>query len=195
MLRIVLPVIISFVLLSCGTSTTPEGLENYFPQGSIIEAYDDIPGLVRVTVKAPNGRLSAEGDFMNGVNHGPWTEYDTTRGFVTSIKTYYLGKLQGVTMEFERGSIVSKSYYHNNELNGQVLTMDRRGITEEKNYSDGVLEGMVRKFYSNGSVMEEAPYTNGVLDGLAKWYDQEGNLKFQYLYEDGKLIDQNPQNQ
>jgi antitoxin component YwqK of YwqJK toxin-antitoxin module len=186
--------IIFFCLLSCKQNDGTEGMpESFFPPGSEIKAYDDIPGLVRVIVPGVNGKIAAEGDFMNGYHHGPWIEYDTAKGWVTSIQNYYMGRKQGPSFEFDRGRLSSKEYYASDVLNGQSLKFSAVGVIEEKNYDDGRLDGAVRKFYPrNGKLMEESFYIDGQIDGLAKWYDQEGNLSFQYLYKNGELIDQNP---
>ena len=186
-----------FIVLVMACDSTDMSLypEALFPPGSEIEAYDNIPGLVRVRVRGDAGQIIAEGDFMNGVQHGMWAEYDPETRLVSSLQSYYMGKKQGVSMEFDRGRISVKSYYNDDKLDGLKLAYGVRGVVGEENYVQGVLHGEVRKYYPRGEIMEEAFYSNGVIDGLAKWYDQEGNLKFQYLYERGELVDDNPPTQ
>ena len=41
--------------------------------------------------------------------------------------------------------------------------------------------------------MQEAPYTDGTMHGIAKWYDEDGKLSLAYEYENGELVDQNPE--
>ena len=170
------------VLTACNQGGIPDGLEHFYPPGSVIDAYDDIPGLVRLSVPAANGKIAAEGDFMNGLQHGPWTEYDTATGFVTSIQTYYLGKLQGVSMTFENGQVKSKSYYNNDLLTGRSLEFDYRGVLKESDYKEGKLHGYVREYYRGGILKAETPYVDGEMNGLARYYDQQGELKFEHLY-------------
>ena len=174
--------------------TTVHQLENY-PVGAQIEAYNEIPGMVKVTFtdpKDPNVVL-AEGDYKDGQKHGVWIEYDPERQIPSLIQTYYEGQLQGVEIKLENGTVKEKTYFHLGEKNGQALVYSTtRRVQEVKSFKYGVLNGVVKKYYMQGELMEEAPYVNGKIDGLAKWYDQEGNLKFQYLYENGELVDDNP---
>ncbi len=183
--------VIILVVFGCSTSYD-SGSSPDLPEGSEVEEYADIPGLVKVTVRTPDGAIAGEGDYYNGVRHGTWTEYDSDKRFVKSISTYNSGKKQGVEFTFDRGYVVSKTYYSNDLEHGVSVSYNRRGVTEEKNYYRGMLHGMVRKYYNDGVLMEESLYRNGVPDGLSRWYDQEGNLKFEYLYDKGKLVENNP---
>ena len=175
-------------------STVPFDLADY-PTGTSIKVYDEWPGMVKVTRADPADpeRILAEGDYKEGKKHGVWIEYDAETLIPTRIQTYYEGQLQGVDIILDNGAVTQKTYYVNGERQGQsILYHTSRKAQEIKTYKKGELDGVVRKYYPTGTLMEEAPYTDGQIDGLARWYDQEGNLKFQYLYEAGKLVDQNP---
>jgi antitoxin component YwqK of YwqJK toxin-antitoxin module len=174
--------------------TTVYELENY-PVGAQVEAYNEIPGMVKVTFTDPSDPnvIMAEGDYKDGKKHGVWIEYDPAQQVPVLIQTYYEGELQGAEFKLDNGTIKEKAYFLQGERHGQTLIYNNtRRVQEAKMYQYGLLNGMVRKFYMKGEVMEEAPYVNGQLDGLAKWYDQEGNLKFQYKYENGQLVDDAP---
>ena len=187
-IKILILIVIVFTL---GCQDSYVGSIANYPIGAEITAYDQ-EGLEKVIVRDLNGSIISEGDFLDGVNHGVWIEYDD-KGAPLSIKSYFMGSLQGVTLEFENGAMISRSSYKNNQLNGLTMTFNNRGKLSEVNYVNGVIHGINKKFYQGGTLMEEANYVNGVIDGLAKWYGEDGTLSFQYLYQNGKLVDQNPE--
>lgn len=184
-------------LLGCGSGNSelsdPDAIveTSLVPSGASIVAYDAIEGMGKAEVRSGD-QLSMEGDTKNGLKHGSWVTYSNT-GAVESVTTYYLGKKQGVNLNFDRqGYLQNKMYYHNDELHGEFKAFKRSRLIELRNYRFGKLDGMLTKYYDNGKLLEESPYINGELDGIAKWYDQEGNLSIAYRYESGELVDKDP---
>ncbi|MFY0602221.1 MAG: toxin-antitoxin system YwqK family antitoxin [Cyclobacteriaceae bacterium] len=162
------------------------------PEGATLVPYEDTPGLVRATVRVGE-LITLEGDLLDGKRHGSWIEFDT-QGPVKSLITYMNGKRHGVSLVFDRnGTVSQKSIYSNGLLHGEFKDFNRRRLIEEKTYVKGKLEGVVKKYYTSGTVMQEAPYKNGLMDGLAKWYDEDGNVSIAYLYENGDLVDKDPE--
>jgi antitoxin component YwqK of YwqJK toxin-antitoxin module len=159
----------------------------------VVEPYDSIPGLARVTLFDRKGIFVGEGDYLNGQPHGVWMEFEPNTNVIRVMDSYRYGTLHGPSIRIDRnGNLTSKSDFYLGQPHGKQFFYKNGKLVEEKTYKMGQLEGKSIKYYENGNKMEEANYTNGVMDGLARWFDMEGNLKFQYLYEKGKLVDQNP---
>lgn len=189
LLKLVFTLTISVLINSCsGPSTTLSA--GSIPAGAEVQEYSDVDGLVHVVLR-DNDQITAEGDFLDGLEHGAWTEYDA-EGRISRITSYYRGLKQGVSITFNNNEVKSKAYFHNGELDGESLQFDRRKVIEQKTYKAGELTGAVKKFYKDGTVMEEANYENGQLNGIAKWYNQQGELTIAYRYEDGELVDKDP---
>jgi len=179
------------LLSSCSQSdySQPEG--STIPLGAEVEAYDNVTGLVHVVVR-DGENITKEGDYFNGLEHGTIIEY-TADGQIQSATNFYLGEQFGTTILFKNNQIESKSNYQKGQLHGNYKKFDRRNVIEDKNYINGSLQGWKRKYYKNGTLMEEAYYEAGQLNGIAKWYNQEGELTIAYEYNNGELVDKNPE--
>ncbi len=149
--------------------------------------YTDNPDLTKVTLTNSEG-LPEEGDYLNGLRNGIWTEYHANN-YPKSITGYVEGQRQGLWISLDnRGQLQERAYYHNDKLYGAYVKYNRSRIKEEYFYVNGLLEGPVKKYYANGNILEESNYKNGKLDGIAKWYDQEGNVTIEYEYKDGEWL-------
>lgn len=191
-----LTMIILFVIWGCQQEKTTVYESKSYPVGAILESYNEIPGLVKVTYRDPGDEdvILAEGDYLEGEKHGVWVEYDAKKRIPVLIQTYHKGELQGVEIKLTNGTVTEKTFFHKGQKHGQSIVYNSaRKVQEVKNYQWGTLEGMVKKYYKTGELMEEALYQQGQLNGLSKWYDQEGNIKFQYMYAEGQLVDENPE--
>lgn len=185
--------VISFILVGffAGCSQTTTSVQGNFedlPANAKKFPYPTDEGLVRVVVPDINDKVSAEGEYVNGLRHGAWTEYYPS-GTVKSVTGYLFGKKQGAQIFLDdRGQLLEKLYFHDNQLHGHYVKFNRNKIKEEREYHNGVLNGIVRIYHDNGQLMEESPYVNGLRDGLAKWYNTEGELIIEYLYKAGEWI-------
>ena len=161
------------------------------PAAAQLEPYEDGSGLVRVTTYATEGNVLEQGDYMNNLREGIYTEFHPN-GYIKSTVGYVHGKKQGqlITMD-NRGQLLVRSTYHNDILHGSYVKYNRSRIKETKEYVNGTVSGQVEKFYANGKVMERSNYTDGMLNGVAKWYDQQGNLSIEYTYNMGELVEDN----
>ncbi len=181
------------IFLSCGQEQQSQVEEidqsglNY-PPGAIIEDYQELEGLSKVSVKE-SGRILAEGDYYQGKRQGSWTEF-YANGLVKGTTTYYNGIKQGVAIELsEIGELTKKAVYRNGLLDGEYVLFERRKIKEILNYSNGLLNGPKRSYYTNGNPLEESNYVNGKIDGVAKYYNQQGELLYEYQYKQGELVE------
>jgi len=178
------------LLSACNSETaiTEEGMVPLMPAHAVVEPYNDGSGLVRVTDYSAEGVILAQGDYLNNLREGVYSEFFNT-GLLKSTCGYLRGKKQGqmITMD-GRGYVVERATYHQDVLHGPNVIYLRNRIKEKRNYDNGILHGEVQKFYPNGVLMEHSNYKDGKLNGVAKWYDQQGNMTIEYTYKDGQLV-------
>ena len=173
------------------TISTDGGMVPMIPAAAQLEPYDDGSGLVRVTTYATEGNVLEQGDYLNNMREGIYTEFHPN-GYVKTTVGYVHGKMQGQLVSLDnRGQLLERSTYHNDVLHGSYVKYNRSRIKETKEYVNGRVSGLVEKFYANGKVMERSNYTDGMMDGVAKWYDQQGNLTIEYTYKMGELVEDN----
>lgn len=180
-------------LIGCNAPTkkpgpaSVEGLSS-LPSNAETEVYSDNPNRVKVTLKDQAGKISAQGDFLNGMKHGTWIEYHINE-LVKSTTSYINGVQQGPHTEIDdRGQLTLSAYYNQGELHGTYIAYSRNNIKERMQYENGKLEGLKSTYFDTGKIQEESMYSNGKINGTSKWYDQEGNVKLEYEYENGVLI-------
>ena len=182
-----------FILFfSCESKKTTEnptqGKFADLPVGAIQESYPDNDRMVRVSVYGTDGTVLQQGDYLEGVREGAWTEFHPN-GFVKQVVGYVNGLKQGQQLELDnRGQLEVRSTFYQGKLHGQYVKYNRTRIKEKKFYDDGKLNGLKEIFYGNGTIMEQSNYVAGQIDGVAKWFDQEGNVTIEYLYKNGELV-------
>lgn len=190
---IVFIAVVGSLIFACGGSGTTEvAVDTDIPENAIVESYGSTTGFAQAIAKMGD-ITTLEGDMLDGLKHGSWTEYDNN-GIPKTVTTYYMGKKQGLSLTFDgQGYVSVKSNYSDGLLHGEYKVYSRKKVTEERYYVNDQLEGVVKKYYPNGQIMQEAPYEDGQMQGIAKWYDEQGNLSFAYEYDQGELVDKNPE--
>lgn len=180
---------IALIVFSCAEKKETPIQGSQIPAGAIVQDYEDIPGLQKISVKS--GSITTyEGDFLNGLHHGTWTFYDDN-GKIARVTSYLNGKKQGPQIFFETsGGIKRKLYHHNDVLNGESLEYKRNSIVSRTHYVNGEIHGSVEKFYPDGTLMESSNYVDGVIDGKALWYNQEGEVIIEYTYDMGERLEE-----
>jgi antitoxin component YwqK of YwqJK toxin-antitoxin module len=190
----VIIILVLGVFISCNEQKTVSndgGMIPMLPVAAQLEPYDDGSGLVRVTTYATEGNVLEQGDYLNNMREGIYTEFHPN-GYIKSTVGYVHGKKQGQLISMDnRGQLLERSTFHNDILHGSYVKYDRSRIKEKKEYVNGNVSGQVEKFYANGKIMERSNYTDGMLNGVAKWYDQQGNLTIEYTYNMGELVQDN----
>ena len=169
------------------TSTVTGGFAD-MPAGAVQTPYPDNEDLVQVEVSNASGDVLQQGDYLNGVREGVWTEFHPN-GFVKSMTGYVNGAQQGQSIVIDdRGQAESTSFYHNGQMDGEYLKFNRTRIKEKRMYKNGKLNGLTEIFYADGKIMESSYYVDGLRDGVAKWYDQQGVVTIEYNYVKGEWI-------
>jgi len=98
---------------------------------------------------------------------------------------YIVGKKQGNSFEYnKKGQIITILEYRNNYLisRQKVNRIDKTKLKQ----------GVWKEFYPDGKIHFEKNYKNDQLNGYFKEYDRNGNLKFVIRYEDGKVVNEKP---
>ena len=116
-----------------------------------------------------DGTTDSEGNFVNGIQDGKWVYYTEWYGNdqIYSEETFRYGIQDGLC-----------TYWYKN---GQKMG--------EETYRDGKQDGVWTFWYDNGQKEEEGTLKNGEYHGrLIGWYSN-GRNAYEWLYEDGDLID------
>ena len=102
------------------------------------------------------------------------------------ITTNYVdGKRQGLSYEYSKsGEIITILEYRNN-----YLTSRERVNRVDKNK---LKQGVWKEFYPNGKIHFERVYVDDQLNGYYKEYEENGNLRFAIRYENGKVVNEAP---
>ena len=147
--------------------------------------------------KAPSGRFvtsthdsNIEGNVMKGLKEGTWIEYFNSNVYLPKkIVSYEKGKLNGISMEFDKtGSITKKAEYKDDLLDGQVSEWYRGGRLSKLNtYKNGQLDGQQILCYEKGGNLEVANYRNNQRDGVTTWYYESGEKKMSIEYRNGQF--------
>lgn len=105
-------------------------------------------------------------------------------GSVKQTIPYIDGKKQGLSKEFdEEGNIITLYEYNNDFL------ISRERINRKD--ADGVKQGSWKEFYDNGNIKREMTYRGGLLHGYYKEYNEKGILATTMLYDNGKIVEGN----
>lgn len=128
----------------------------------------------------PNGRLAAQGQLVDSVPEGDWTEW------------------------YESGEVKLKTHFSKGAEHGVRTTFyENKTVAEEGAFRDGLQVGVWQMWFESGSPMARTTYVEGVENGLrTTWYDggqpkseaeianglQEGLRRF--WYPSGKVLSQ-----
>jgi uncharacterized protein len=141
------------------------------------------------------GQLSAEGNYKNGKEQGPWKSYFRYGGLEKEY-VYKEGELNGPGVEYYPGGTKkSSAYYKDDQLHGYYQSFHPNGqVSEEGWYQDGQRQQQWLAYHMDGSVESDEFYLNGVNTthafdfapeggiSVRREFDEEGNLESVMLY-------------
>jgi len=173
----------------------PYGVFHYFyPDGvtKAVSQYSSDGKTTQTKTYFTNGRIMAEGKFVNEKREGLWKFYTETDGLLISEENYLDGKKDGI----------SKNYYAGKGI--AELSTFKNGIHEglwEQYFPDGKVkfrctyaadkkEGPVTGYSSSGQVVMSGTYKNGAPEGIWTYYDEKGKVTRKETYERGYRIKQ-----
>ena len=102
-------------------------------------------------------------------------------GKIQQTVTYFKGKKEGLSKEFDRnGSIISLLEYNNDYL----ISRERINRIDNK----GLKQGEWKEFYPNGAIKTEKTFKDDLMHGYYKEYDSRGKLTITMLYDNGSIV-------
>jgi len=154
------------------------------------EGNSDKPFTGMVTSMYPNGQVSIEWIFKDGVRSGPQRSY-FENGKLEAKIMYKGGEWNGLTKSwYENGQKKSEKNYKNAKLNGFAKTWFENGkMKAESIFRDGKLNGPSKMWYENGQMYVDMPYENGLGNGIITMWSKDGTISKQGRFERGKLVE------
>lgn len=108
-------------------------------------------------------------------------------GSVKQTIPYIDGKKQGLSREYDEEGKLITLYEYNNDF---LISRERINRTD----SEGLKQGPWKEFYEDGKIKTEMSYKDGLLNGYYKKYNKKGILTETMLYDNGKIVEENIDN-
>lgn len=162
----------------------------YDPEGNLFEKIDrSKPGEHTITVRHFNGEVSHLTDYVNGVRHGRYIEFDPT-GKKLEEGQYVNGAQSGTwTAYFPNGHKKTVINLSRGDLNGEMLGFYEDGNLElDHEYQFGLFDGDSKYFHENGELAVLTPHAAGEEHGRKEFFDTSGKLELVRFYEHGRLM-------
>ena len=170
----------------------PTGTFKYYYEDGKIKAVSEMyenGKRSRTKVFHNNGRLMAEGNYLDRKKDSVWTYYSDYDGILMSREPYSDGELNGVVINYFPGGRIAEELPYRNGLKNGVW---KRYFTDGKiklkaNYVDDKLEGLMLVYYQEGFPEVSGMYKDNYKDGMWLYYDKEGMLLKKERYVKGSL--------
>jgi uncharacterized protein len=105
-------------------------------------------------------------------------------GKIQQTIPYNNGKKEGLSKEYDKeGNIVTLLEYNNDFL----VSRDKINSLDNK----GLKQGTWKEFYPNGSLKSEKTFKDDQMHGYYKEYDNRGRLTLTMLYDNGRIVKSN----
>jgi antitoxin component YwqK of YwqJK toxin-antitoxin module len=137
-----------------------------------------------------NGKLQAQGKYVNQQKDSLWKFYSEDSGFLLSEEWYKNGKKEGLSTVYFPGSTQAASVttFKNGLEEGAYYEYYADGKKKEvANYVAGNLEGSATWYYPDGRLNIVGAYQHAVKHGTWIYYNADGTIKAKEVWELGKL--------
>lgn len=167
-------------------------LTTYHDNGLVAGTYEVVDGTYngKFELFLKNGKKYSEGFYLDGKLHGKVTKFLNDK--IKQTIDYVNGEFNGKIVNFDTSScrIINEWSYKNNKLHGECFCYHPNGKLESvSNYKDGLLDGSYSSWFINDQKECVCNYSNGKINGrYQEWFD-DGNLRFDVIYENGILKD------
>ena len=126
------------------------------------------------TMFDPKGQITAQGDYREGKQHGPWMR----------IMTEFPSVNPGFQAPF-----ISQAEFDNGELHGTWAIIDsQQRVVGSWQFSRGELDGPATTWYPSGQQRREMNFSRGVPDGESTAWKPNGQIWGREFYRDGKQL-------
>lgn len=135
----------------------------------------------------PNGQLSAEGTYVNGVRVGAWKFYYMNGSKFEEGKYDQRGRPIGKWMwYYDDGKVLRESNFHQGLQDGDFVEYNETGgVITKGMYLDGLKEG--KWVYELGEYKEIGKYTDDLQDSVWKeYYVSSGKVRFEGAFNQGR---------
>lgn len=102
-------------------------------------------------------------------------------GKVQQTISYYEGKKEGLSKEYDKNGTIITLYEYNNDF---LISRQRINRTDSK----GLKQGEWKDFYESGNIKNERTYKDDMLHGYYKEKDNLGRLTLTMLYDNGAVV-------
>jgi antitoxin component YwqK of YwqJK toxin-antitoxin module len=169
----------------------------YYSNGKIRAEMNYLSDGIRVDSRLfdTEGRIRAEGRYLNQLKEGPWSFYTEKKIPVYRIN-YSNGKVHGEALRYDaNGSLIEQTQWINNSLSGlQTIFYPDNKPQAKINYRSGVVDGSYELLFPDGKTEVQGTYTSGQKTGKWIYYRQDGQIDFILEYKSGKLLNPEPLN-
>lgn len=188
-------------------SKDPSGLkvyEGFFFEGSPVGRFQRfhangktraemnyLPGTSRVETRLfdTEGRLRAEGTYLNRLKEGLWSFYSENNHPIYRIN-YSRGKVHGEAMRYDaEGSLIELTNWTHNTISGlQIIFYPDNKPQARINYNEGKMNGPYELFFPDGTNEVQGTYSSGLKTGRWVYYKTDGQTDYLLNYEKGRLL-------
>lgn len=131
------------------------------------------------------GRLIAEGAYVDGQRDGTWIEWDESASPVEREEgTYRAGKRDGTFTEYRGDDVVRTQVYVAGKMHGLRVQRESDGGRCEVEYVEGRQQGLDRCWNARGKLIRESTWVDGHLEGLHRAWHANGKLEETGMYRD-----------
>jgi len=142
------------------------------------------------TLYYPNGKIAAEGIFLDRDKDSVWNYYAEEDGSIRITENWKNGKLDGqVTSYYPGGEISEITEWRDGVKNGPWIQYFENGEKKTTcSYNSGLKDGPYLTFYPDGSTELEGSFTGDLFNGTWKYFNEEGELVLTLKYDNGKIL-------
>jgi len=166
----------------------------YYEKGAVKARMIFEPGTERTHVLLfyENGKLSAEGLYLNQAKDSVWNYYSEFDGTVRIKESYRDGKLDGMTRKYYPGGEISEEVeWKQGMKEGLWKQYYENGVTRlSGTYKNNLLNGAYEVYFTNSTIKIRGNYLENKSNGTWRYYDDAGNEIYSLEYVNGTPADQ-----
>jgi antitoxin component YwqK of YwqJK toxin-antitoxin module len=169
-------------------------LTRYYEDGAVKAKmnYHTKDDSVMVSFYYQNGKLWAEGVYINMEKEGVWAYYSYYSGKLVIKENYLHGLKSGFTYKFfESGTITEELEYKNDMKNGRWNQYYENGAARLKaNYEMNMRTGSYLVTYPTGEKQVTGQFIKDKMEGKWTYFDEKGNPELEIMYVNGLAQDE-----
>lgn len=137
-----------------------------------------------------NGKVMAEGKYVDQKKDSTWKFYSEITGTIVSLETYENTIKSGVWQTYyENGKVLEEITYKDDIREGSCNQYFTNGEIKSKSiYINDRLEGLTTIYHLNGKVNVSGTYKNSQKDGIWMYFNEIGEKEMKEVYSNGDLL-------